>query len=1415
MPPIVIKSTIGPTGEKLCIIEASLITKILEKCGIEYKLEETVQSKKRTRGSQSDDSRSPTRSERNLKTPRMDIDEQSPATGVSQQMNAAHPPQDDEENNDNDGPWTTVTNVKKPRIPPVIAENVADWKLLCQELKDLCMEPFQVTISGKKHIIKSKNIGDFKKIREYVQKNNGGYSYRLQEEKPLKVVLKGVSTAFKEEDVVTELVSIGFTEVIVKRLHRQSTKIPMNIVLVELPKNEQNKRIYGITKILYQKIVVESFRTTKRVTRCFNCQGFGHGQLNCFLKPKCVKYAEEHHSKDCPRKSKQLPPKCANCGEAHTANYRGCPNFPKPQQQQLKPPRQNSLNTIPQVASIAGSSLCRQMATIQASKMRFPQYQLQGTLYTVGLNMPPIVIKSTIGPTGEKLCIIEASLITKILEKCGIEYKLEETVQSKKRTRGSQSDDSRSPTRSERNLKTPRMDIDEQSPATGVSQQMNAAHPPQDDEENNDNDGPWTTVTNVKKPRIPPVIAENVADWKLLCQELKDLCMEPFQVTISGKKHIIKSKNIGDFKKIREYVQKNNGGYSYRLQEEKPLKVVLKGVSTAFKEEDVVTELVSIGFTEVIVKRLHRQSTKIPMNIVLVELPKNEQNKRIYGITEILYQKIVVESFRTTKRVTQCFNCQGFGHGQLNCFLKPKCVKYAEEHHSKDCPRKSKQLPPKCANCGEAHTANYRGCPNFPKPQQQQLKPPRQNSLNTIPQVASIAGSSLCRQMATIQASKMRFPQYQLQGTLYTEKCGIEYKLEETVQSKKRTRGSQSDDSRSPTRSERNLKTPRMDIDEQSPATGVSQQMNAAHPPQDDEENNDNDGPWTTVTNVKKPRIPPVIAENVADWKLLCQELKDLCMEPFQVTISGKKHIIKSKNIGDLKKIREYVQKNNGGYSYRLQEEKPLKVVLKGVSTAFKEEDVVTELVSIGFTEVIVKRLHRQSTKIPMNIVLVELPKNEQNKRIYGITEILYQKIVVESFRTTKRVTQCFNCQGFGHGQLNCFLKPKCVKYAEEHHSKDCPRKSKQLPPKCANCGEAHTANYRGCPNFPKPQQQQLKPPRQNSLNTIPQVASIAGSSLCRQMATIQASKMRFPQYQLQGTLYTVGLNMPPIVIKSTIGPTGEKLCIIEASLITKILEKCGIEYKLEETVQSKKRTRGSQSDDSRSPTRSERNLKTPRMDIDEQSPATGVSQQMNAAHPPQDDEENNDNDGPWTTVTNVKKPRIPPVIAENVADWKLLCQELKDLCLEPFQVTISGKKHIIKSKNIGDFKKIRETTKRVTQCFNCQGFGHGQLNCFLKPKCVKYAEEHHSKDCPRKSKQLPPKCANCGEAHTANYRGCPNFPKPQQQQLKPPRQNSLNTIPQVSSTKTEEAIVEKQKASYAETAKNKTTHSDTRELCE
>lgn len=72
-------------------------------------------------------------------------------------------------------------------------------------------------------------------------------------------------------------------------------------------------------------------------------------------------------------------------------------------------------------------------------------------------------------------------------------------------------------------------------------------------------------------------------------------------------------------------------------------------------------------------------------------------------------------------------------------------------------------------------------------------------------------------------------------------------------------------------------------------------------------------------------------------------------------------------------------------------------------------------------------------------------------------------------------------------------------------------------------------------------------------------------------------------------------------------------------------------------------------------------------------------------------------------------------------------------------------------------FDRIR---KRITQCHNCQQFGHAASNCGKKYRCVKCTGDHQPKDCPRKSRedQGTPKCVNCGGEHAANYSKCPKF---------------------------------------------------------
>ena len=81
------------------------------------------------------------------------------------------------------------------------------------------------------------------------------------------------------------------------------------------------------------------------------------------------------------------------------------------------------------------------------------------------------------------------------------------------------------------------------------------------------------------------------------------------------------------------------------------------------------------------------------------------------NVTGIVYK---VEEFRRPVSVTQCFNCQSFGHSAKNCGSKQKCLICGESHSHKGCLNKEARKP-KCANCMGPHVASYKGCPEYKK----------------------------------------------------------------------------------------------------------------------------------------------------------------------------------------------------------------------------------------------------------------------------------------------------------------------------------------------------------------------------------------------------------------------------------------------------------------------------------------------------------------------------------------------------------------------------------------------------------------------------------------------------------------------------------------------------------------------------
>jgi len=75
-----------------------------------------------------------------------------------------------------------------------------------------------------------------------------------------------------------------------------------------------------------------------------------------------------------------------------------------------------------------------------------------------------------------------------------------------------------------------------------------------------------------------------------------------------------------------------------------------------------------------------------------------ESDTDIFSITSILHTKVKIEEPHKKRQITQCQNCQSYGHTCSYCAYPPKCVKCGENHLSSSC-TKSPDLPAKCGLC--------------------------------------------------------------------------------------------------------------------------------------------------------------------------------------------------------------------------------------------------------------------------------------------------------------------------------------------------------------------------------------------------------------------------------------------------------------------------------------------------------------------------------------------------------------------------------------------------------------------------------------------------------------------------------------------------------------------------------------------
>lgn len=233
-------------------------------------------------------------------------------------------------------------------------------------------------------------------------------------------------------------------------------------------------------------------------------------------------------------------------------------------------------------------------------------------------------------------------------------------------------------------------------------------------EDISDHDTTENTNTIPKEPRCEPFYVKTTQNWRDIANKIDELAECKVFKGVQGDFIKFFPKTIDVYRKIQKFLSDSNiEFFGMRPKNERPRKILIKGLPIDTPISEVKSELSSLGYDIHRVSQLRNFKTKLPLPIFLVDIFRNELFKNIFDVRSFLGFYIKVETYKF-KGPKQCYNCQLYNHSSECCTLKPVCLKCSGGHRVNEC-KVTDRKDIKCANCGDNHTANFSGCPKNPR----------------------------------------------------------------------------------------------------------------------------------------------------------------------------------------------------------------------------------------------------------------------------------------------------------------------------------------------------------------------------------------------------------------------------------------------------------------------------------------------------------------------------------------------------------------------------------------------------------------------------------------------------------------------------------------------------------------------------
>jgi hypothetical protein len=179
-----------------------------------------------------------------------------------------------------------------------------------------------------------------------------------------------------------------------------------------------------------------------------------------------------------------------------------------------------------------------------------------------------------------------------------------------------------------------------------------------------------------------PITLTSATNLIQLQKQLKNVVKEDFEFRNTRKGIRVIIRGMADFLAIKSHFEGNNlSFFTFYPKSEKPIKAVIRHLPQNTPAENICDGLVSLVFDIVSVKQMTttcrsppEESKTINLPLFLVTVPRRAKSQEILHLPSLCHIAMRVEAYRSKSALTQCHNCQQFGHVWANIKQPPPCL---------------------------------------------------------------------------------------------------------------------------------------------------------------------------------------------------------------------------------------------------------------------------------------------------------------------------------------------------------------------------------------------------------------------------------------------------------------------------------------------------------------------------------------------------------------------------------------------------------------------------------------------------------------------------------------------------------------------------------------------------------------------